>query len=287
MHMQERALAFGEGWRADDIVCSAGPRDRPYEEMHSDVCVALVRGGTFQYRTRQGNAVLGPGSILLGNQGVCFCCGHEHSRGDRCLSFHFSADLVDEVAGATPGVRRMDFTAAALPPLPELAGLTASLQAAEMDDEGAWEELVLQLIAKVLAIHAGLARRVSAARPADARRISEALHYIETNAEGRISLARLAREAGMSRFHFLRIFRQVVGVTPHQHVLHTRMQRAAVRLRCTDEPISAIAFDAGFEDLSTFNRRFRRVMGTTPRAFRLSREATPTAPSLRPWSGAT
>ena len=61
-------------------------------------------------------------------------------------------------------------------------------------------------------------------------------------------------------------------MTPYQFVLRTRLHRAAVRLR-TDRTIavSAIAFDAGFNDLSTFNRRFRRVMGATPR--RLSRPA--------------
>jgi AraC-like DNA-binding protein len=47
-----------------------------------------------------------------------------------------------------------------------------------------------------------------------------------------------------------------------------RLHRAAVRLRHSDEDISAIAFDEGFGDLSTFNRRFRRVMGLSPRAWR-------------------
>jgi AraC family transcriptional regulator len=57
-------------------------------------------------------------------------------------------------------------------------------------------------------------------------------------------------------------------MTPHQFVLRTRLHRAAVRLRRTDEPVSAIAFDAGFSDLSTFNRRFRRVMRLSPSAYR-------------------
>jgi AraC-like DNA-binding protein len=72
----------------------------------------------------------------------------------------------------------------------------------------------------------------------------------------------------MSPYHFLRVFRQVVGMTPHQYVLRTRMHRAAVRLRASNEAISAIAFDAGFNDLSTFNRRFRRIIGTSPSAYR-------------------
>ena len=72
----------------------------------------------------------------------------------------------------------------------------------------------------------------------------------------------------MSPYHFLRTFREVVGVTPYQYVLRTRLHRAAVRLRRSSAPISTIAFDAGFNDLSTFNRRFRRLMGSSPRAYR-------------------
>ena len=72
----------------------------------------------------------------------------------------------------------------------------------------------------------------------------------------------------MSPYHFLRTFRQVVGMTPHQFVLRTRMHRAAVRLRRSDAPVSAVAFDAGFNDLSTFNRRFRRLMGVSPSVYR-------------------
>ena len=72
----------------------------------------------------------------------------------------------------------------------------------------------------------------------------------------------------MSPYHFLRTFRAVVGMTPHQFVLRTRLHRAAVRLRRSSAAISTIAFDAGFNDLSTFNRRFRRLMGASPRDYR-------------------
>jgi len=75
----------------------------------------------------------------------------------------------------------------------------------------------------------------------------------------------------MSPYHFRRTFRAVAGMAPHQFLLHTRLQRAAVRLRCSGEPISAIALEAGFSDLSTFNRRFRRLLGASPGAYRASR----------------
>jgi AraC family transcriptional regulator len=79
----------------------------------------------------------------------------------------------------------------------------------------------------------------------------------------------------MSPYHFLRTFRQVTGMTPHQYVLRTRLHRAAVRLRHSTDAVSTIAYDAGFNDLSTFNRRFRREMGVNPGAFRARRAHSP------------
>ncbi|MGB6543921.1 MAG: helix-turn-helix transcriptional regulator, partial [Xanthobacteraceae bacterium] len=102
----------------------------------------------------------------------------------------------------------------------------------------------------------------------DERRIAAALRQIEAQADAPLSLADLAGTAAMSRYHFLRTFRAVVGMTPHQYILHTRLHRAAVRLRRTSEEISTIAFAAGFNDLSTFNRRFARIVGRSPSAYR-------------------
>jgi AraC-like DNA-binding protein len=72
----------------------------------------------------------------------------------------------------------------------------------------------------------------------------------------------------MSPYHFLHTFRRVTGITPHQFVLRTRLHRAAKQLRQSDEQVAVIALDAGFNDLATFNRRFRRLMGVTPSVYR-------------------
>lgn len=114
-------------------------------------------------------------------------------------------------------------------------------------------------------------------RPADEpsrlepRRVTAALRRIEAEAGEPLSLADLAGEAAMSPYHFLRTFCRVAGLTPHQYLLRTRLHRAAVRLRRSLEPVSTIAFDTGFADLSTFNRRFRRMMGASPGAYRARR----------------
>src|SRR5262249_59741736 len=114
---------------------------------------------------------------------------------------------------------------------------------------------------------AGTGRAARQPSRSDERRVTRTLRRIEAEPHERLALGELAREAAMSPYHFLRVFRQVVGMTPHQFVLRTRLHRAAVRLRLSDQGISAIAFEAGFNDLSAFNPRFRRLMGASPAAY--------------------
>jgi AraC-like DNA-binding protein len=269
MSLTSRMLACGSGWSVSDVICTAGPHDRPFEERHDTASIAAVTAGTFQYRTGGGRAVLAPGGILLGDAGACFECGHEHGTGDRCLAFSFAPALLESIVSGVPGARRAAFGVPHLPPVPALMPLLAAAEAArDGEDAVELEELALRLAAAVAATLADGAQPAAAPSRRDERRISDALCRIEGEAHEPLALADLAHEAGMSRYHFLRTFRQVAGMTPHQLVLRTRLHRAAVRLRTSDYSISTIAFDAGFGDLSTFNRRFRRLMGCSPGAWR-------------------
>ena len=269
MALNRRILASDAAWRVADVVCTCGPHDRPFEEQHESVCVAAVTEGLFQYRGTRGAAVLAPGALLLGNQRDCFTCGHEHSSGDRCVSFNFTPQFMERVVAWVPGARQLEFTIPALPPLPELLPIAVAAEAARSEaDRAELEELALRVAGAVATVLARATARGRAPSRRDERRIAAALRQIEMQADAPLSLVELARGAAMSPYHFLRTFRAVVGMTPHQFVLHTRMRRAAVRLRRTDDSISAIALDAGFNDLSTFNRRFHRIMAVSPSAYR-------------------
>ncbi len=277
--MHSRILSSGPGWSFYDHVCTAGPGDRPFEEQHRAVSIAAVTRGTFRYRSAQGDALLAPGALLLGNYGRCFECGHEHGKGDRCLSFHFAPGYWESVVAAIPDAKTATFARPQLPPALRLAPLVAAIEAAASDSDPAEaEELALRLAGAAVASLGRTPRADREPSRRDEKRIADTVRRIEATVQDapdaaaeQLSLAALASEAAMSPYHFLRTFRRMIGMTPHQYVLHTRLHRAAVGLRRSDQPVSSIAFEAGFNDLSTFNRRFRRVMGVSPGVYRRGR----------------
>jgi AraC family transcriptional regulator len=264
---ESRAMAAGEGWRVADVVCTCGPHDRPFEERQSGASISLVLSGTFVCRGKHGISLLSAGSLMLVSPGQSFECSHAHGEGDRCLSFQFDAPLFDRLAHDA-GASRAAFDRQSLPPLRALAPLTARARAA-MASSDALEEIAVELAGAVAGIAARVRRSPSAA-PQHHARIARVLRLLESDSTGSHSLADLARDAGLSPYHFLRTFKRVTGITPHQWLLRARLREAARRLGATREPVTDIALDVGFEDLSNFMRTFRTEFGVSPRRYRLA-----------------
>jgi AraC family transcriptional regulator len=105
--MTSRILARGEGWTVADVMCTSGPHDRPYEERHERYAIAAVLTGSFQYRSPLGRGLMTPGSLMLGNQGHCFECGHEHGEGDRCVASWYEREYFERLA-ADAGARGVE-----------------------------------------------------------------------------------------------------------------------------------------------------------------------------------
>jgi AraC-like DNA-binding protein len=111
-------------------------------------------------------------------------------------------------------------------------------------------------------------RKNSKANGIDRRRAVESALWLDANCHEQVDLDAAAKEAGLSPFHYLRVFSRVLGVTPHQYLVRSRLRHAARLLAHEERSITDIALDVGFADLSNFVRTFRRAAGVSPRVFR-------------------
>lgn len=92
--------------------------------------------------------------------------------------------------------------------------------------------------------------------------------YVESNYKELISLQQMANLANMSKYHFVRLFRREVGMTPVRYLKFVRIQRAKELLKRTELSIASTALMVGFQDVSNFNKNFRGIEGRTPSEYR-------------------
>ena len=98
--------------------------------------------------------------------------------------------------------------------------------------------------------------------------LRQVLDYVDAHLTQDIKLADLAQLLDMSPFHFGRMFKQAIGVSPHQYVIQQRVERAKRLLSQRDRAIIDIALDCGFSSHSHLTKQFRQLTGMTPKAFR-------------------
>ena len=120
------------------------------------------------------------------------------------------------------------------------------------------------LAALALGASAGSSRDQLTLPPNAAARVTRTVRLIERHPDARLTLSRLAQDAGLSPYHFLRTFERLTGVTPHQFIMRARLREAAMRLASERGSVLDIALDCGFGDVSNFNRAFRTEFGVSP-----------------------
>jgi AraC family transcriptional regulator len=244
--------------------CTMGPHERPFVEQHTQHSLSFVRRGSFGCIACGGTHELVAGGVFVGRPGDEYMCTHEHhGGGDECLSVHLSADWADRFGGGAAWATR------GLPPLAPLMVLGELADAAARSEHDAGlDEIGLLFAARFAELTDAAPQRIAAPRAIDRRRAVEAALWIDAHAHEPLDLERSAAQAGLGAFHFLRVFGAVIGATPHQYLVRARLRRAARALAETSAPVTDVAYEVGFGDLSNFVRSFHRAAGVSPRGFR-------------------
>ncbi|MGN8276430.1 helix-turn-helix domain-containing protein [Pseudomonas sp. SMV71] len=144
----------------------------------------------------------------------------------------------------------------------------------ELTDHSTGSALFLQGLAQCLAVH--LARNylddsaedIAHRNSLPAYKLRRVLEEMEANLHREFSLGTLAEGAGMSEFHFSRLFKKATGHSPSQFFIRLRMARARQLLLETDRSIIDIGLDVGYSSPSHFSQVFKREVGITPSHYR-------------------
>jgi len=135
------------------------------------------------------------------------------------------------------------------------------------------ETLAVSLAARLMHSHSGLSPDKDLEQRShhglDRRRLTRVRDYIDANLEGGdLTIARLAKVASLSQFHFARAFKAAVGNSPHQYVSTHRLERAKELLTRGDQSLLDIAVALNFSSQANFTRAFRKGTGMTPGQYR-------------------
>lgn len=234
----------------------------PEHEVSERHSISFVESGSFDVRARGELWRFVPGTIFVTERELEFSCTHDSEcPDDRCLSVGYGEQTVQDLLDAgIPAPRpRIEWSAARQSFLRHRLGSCAP-----------GDELRLELIAGALfqSLAAGGAARPvrNASRVTDVmRRIDRAVELIESSFARPLALRELADAAGMSVYHFARVFRELTGLPAHRYLTAVRLRHAARRLDEGDS-VTHACYAVGFVSLSHFVTAFRRRFGVAPSA---------------------
>ncbi|HEY7368872.1 MAG TPA: helix-turn-helix transcriptional regulator [Thermoanaerobaculia bacterium] len=233
----------------------------PREETAARFAISFLERGGYTIRRGSLAAEFTPESVFLQRPGLEYSCRHASAfPDDVSLSLEFSPDLIP--ASIDAASERLH-----LAPTNRLAYARLRLMAASARslDPLAFESRALETVeAAAEAARPPRTRRVSGPQLSrHARGIDRARERMERRYDEAHSIVSLARESGMSPFHFARIFRDLVGTPPHRFLVARRLEAARQLLR-QGLSVTETCLAVGFVSLSQFTSRFRRAYGVPP-----------------------
>ena len=148
--------------------------------------------------------------------------------------------------------------------------LDAELEAERPSPRIYAESLAMALAAQVFAKYAKPLVDDMRSLGSSRSQIRRSIEYINDNLASDLPLEEIARAANMSKYHFAKSFRQVVGMPPHQYVVRMRVERARKLLSAEHLSLEEVAHRVGYMDVGQFSEQFLKIVGTTPGRYRMN-----------------
>lgn len=252
---------------------------------HDGLELCFAAGGTRHQRRFRGKSWIVEGDALMAfnarERHVEECSANPDLRDLRAVIIH--PGFVDALlADVDMNAGELVFDEALSRPTPPLRGALDALFAAAAAPDTSHVAIDCALTELVIE----LTTRLEHSASAELRALENRGYYPGPAARARailrdemsspdLDLQRIASRAGLSKFHFVRAFREKTGITPVQYLNRLRVDVAKQKLQSGARPVTEIAFDVGFADVSAFNKAFQRHAGTSPTQYRNIFRAAP------------
>lgn len=243
-------------------------------EYNESFCLSFIRKGFFGYQTFRRKDEVHVGRVLISKPEYEHIASHIDGQPDITTVFEFTIEffkkMQEQYKDAAWFLKNNDIHSLLLHSNPELDYLHARIcKKVEKKNAAALEidEMVMELLERVMDIltHSGTVPGIpDSLKQFHLGTIENAKAYIFENFGRQISLQQLAQHCLVSPFHFSRIFKAIMNVSPHQYLTEVKLNHAKVLLRTTGQSVTDIAFTCGFNSLEHFATAYRLRFKKSP-----------------------
>jgi AraC family transcriptional regulator len=247
-------------------------------EYNESLCLSFIRKGFFGYQTFRRKDEVHAGRVLISKPGYEHIASHIDGQPDITSVFEFTVDffkkIQDQYKVAAWFLKNNDIHALLLQSNPELDYLHNRIWKKVVKEDASnlqIDEMVIELLEKAIDI---LTNSKTVPLISDSLKqfhlgtVENAKAYIFENFSQNISLQQLAKHCLVSPFHFSRIFKAIMNISPHQYLTEVRLNHARVLLSATEQSVTDIAFACGFNSVEHFATAYRYRYHTSPSKFR-------------------
>jgi len=229
--------------------------------FHDDYSIALITSGTHNFTCNKDNFNAKPGDIRLINPGDIHVC---KSKTWGYITFTPDSNFVEAFSeSCQKELHNINFANPVIHN-PKLAKLFLDLNYAikEWQDELMAENILEELVVNLISSYSNnqiKSKDISYSR----KKLIQTVEYMKANFQESLKLENLAQISGLSKYHFLRKFKEEFNMTPHAYLLQIRIQNAKNML-LQHKSLIDIALSCGFSDQSHFTRVFNKIYGMSP-----------------------